>query len=591
MATSVILRVVIPAHNVQKLLMFDTSLPVWFAKQLVLDKMAKDIDNAINHGLYLPPANGKAGKFLDEERPLSSYNLEKDAVVEFVLKRKELVRSGSVVQRQKSRDTESKAVRRKLLERIEKKASDKIAKMLQQGVDPNFQDEDNGELPLSYAVAYGAIDVIKALVAGGAYMDFRSKEGFTALHRAAQRGASDSLATLLDLGASPNYRDKSGLTPLYYAAIHGQHKCSELLLKDYSLVNVTDSSGWTELHHAAKHGHSYVVEQLIYYGCETDAQNATGNTPLHVTAVANQVSCARMLMKRGCNPNVTNKAGQTAVQVAIVSGNMELAQTIKAFKAEEVVRYKGEPPYNQRKTRVDPAALKTGGSGTRARLSFSGQKPASLASAGKPTAEVFQGPAPPVGWAVAIYPYMANFADELNLEENDVICITSKGDDGWWEGLLASGMQGVFPANYCEPTAPPPNASAFRIPGGGAGVGSAAVLVHLHQQHASPQPALSYSPATATPAYFPPAPVAVAYAPPVDFEDLPPPPPEMESFYPPETSLNSSFSASSGSYGMSGLSLSQSGSSLSRSSSTSGPPKPAKPPMFAGPPKPPLPPQ
>ena len=35
----------------------------------------QDLRDGLNHGLYSPPANGKAGKFLDEERPLRDYPL------------------------------------------------------------------------------------------------------------------------------------------------------------------------------------------------------------------------------------------------------------------------------------------------------------------------------------------------------------------------------------------------------------------------------------------------------------------------------------------------------------------------------------
>lgn len=33
----------------------------------------KELKESFNYGLFAPPCNGKAGKFLDEERPLSDY--------------------------------------------------------------------------------------------------------------------------------------------------------------------------------------------------------------------------------------------------------------------------------------------------------------------------------------------------------------------------------------------------------------------------------------------------------------------------------------------------------------------------------------
>lgn len=36
----------------------------------------QDLRDSINYGLYLPPTNGRAGKFLDEERLLQEYPLQ-----------------------------------------------------------------------------------------------------------------------------------------------------------------------------------------------------------------------------------------------------------------------------------------------------------------------------------------------------------------------------------------------------------------------------------------------------------------------------------------------------------------------------------
>lgn len=57
----------------QKCLLFDKRATVWTAKQKVLDRLAKDLMDAVNYGLYIPPANGRAGKFLAEERMIGDY--------------------------------------------------------------------------------------------------------------------------------------------------------------------------------------------------------------------------------------------------------------------------------------------------------------------------------------------------------------------------------------------------------------------------------------------------------------------------------------------------------------------------------------
>lgn len=51
---------------------------------------------------------------------------------------------------------------------------------------------------------------------------------------------------------------------------------------------------------------------------------------------------------------------------------------------------------------------------------------------------------------VAIYDYYADKEDELSFQENAVIYVLKKNDDGWWEGVM-DGITGLFPGNYVEP--------------------------------------------------------------------------------------------------------------------------------------------
>ena len=50
---------------------------------------------------------------------------------------------------------------------------------------------------------------------------------------------------------------------------------------------------------------------------------------------------------------------------------------------------------------------------------------------------------------IAVYDYTANRYDELSFQENSVIYVIKKNDDGWYEGVL-NGITGLFPGNYVE---------------------------------------------------------------------------------------------------------------------------------------------
>mmetsp|Transcript_36987 Transcript_36987/g.96934 ORF Transcript_36987/g.96934 Transcript_36987/m.96934 type:complete len:219 (-) Transcript_36987:150-806(-) len=49
----------------------------------------------------------------------------------------------------------------------------------------------------------------------------------------------------------------------------------------------------------------------------------------------------------------------------------------------------------------------------------------------------------------ALYPYAAQQEGELSFGEGDMIYVSNKGDDGWWEATV-NGKKGVIPGNYVE---------------------------------------------------------------------------------------------------------------------------------------------
>lgn len=59
----------------QKCLRLDPELPVWTSKQRVLVTLTQSLSDVLNYGLFQPAFNGRAGKFLDEERLLKEYPL------------------------------------------------------------------------------------------------------------------------------------------------------------------------------------------------------------------------------------------------------------------------------------------------------------------------------------------------------------------------------------------------------------------------------------------------------------------------------------------------------------------------------------
>ncbi|NXO71097.1 SHAN3 protein, partial [Phainopepla nitens] len=179
---------------------------------------------------------------------------------------------------------------KKFMDHVHHLSVEKMIKMLDRGLDPNYHDLESGETPLTLAAQLdNTVEVIKALKNGGAHLDFRAKDGMTALHKAARAKNQVALKTLLELGASPNYKDSCGLTPLYHTAVVGGDPfCCELLLHEHATVSCKDENGWQEIHQACRYGHVQHLEHLLFYGADMCAQNASGNTALHICALYNQ---------------------------------------------------------------------------------------------------------------------------------------------------------------------------------------------------------------------------------------------------------------------------------------------------------------
>uniref|UniRef100_A0A182J687 SH3 and multiple ankyrin repeat domains protein n=1 Tax=Anopheles atroparvus TaxID=41427 RepID=A0A182J687_ANOAO len=312
--------------------------------------VTKELKESFNYGLFSPPSNGKAGKFLDEERRLGDYPFH-GPVGYLELKYKRRVYKMLNLDERQLKALHTRANLRRFIECINSGQVEKIAKMCAKGLDPNFHCQETGETPLTIATgAKKPNKLLIALVNGGALLDYRTRDGATALHRAVERDSLEAVSTLLELGASPNYRDTKGLTPVYLSVTRKTDpKISEVLLHDHATLGIQDSQGWQEVHQACRNGLVHHLEHLLFYGADMDGQNASGNTPLHVCAVNNQEACARMLLFRGANRGALNYANQTPYQVAVIAGNLELAEMIQNYKTEDIVPFRGPPRYNPRR--------------------------------------------------------------------------------------------------------------------------------------------------------------------------------------------------------------------------------------------------
>uniref|UniRef100_A0AAZ3Q2G4 SH3 and multiple ankyrin repeat domains protein 3 n=1 Tax=Oncorhynchus tshawytscha TaxID=74940 RepID=A0AAZ3Q2G4_ONCTS len=359
---SLVVRVLIPDLQQTKCMRFNPNATVWVAKQRILCTLSQSLKDVLNYGLFQPAVNGRDGKFLDEERLLLEYPQPiSKGVPALEFRYKSRVYRQTHVEEKQIAKLHTKANLRKFMDLIQHHQVEKVSRLLERGLDPNYQDTETGETPLTFAAHLdNVVEIIKVLKNGGAHLDFRAKDGMTALHKAARSKNQVTLMTLLELGLSPDYKDSRGLTALYHTAmVGGDPFCCELLLHEHATVCCQDENGWHEVHQACRNGYVQHLEHLLFYGADMSAQNASGNTALHICALYNQDNCARVLLVRGANKEVKNYNSQSPFQVAIIAGNFELAELVKNHKETDIVPFHEAPEYSKRR-RVPPSTSSSG---------------------------------------------------------------------------------------------------------------------------------------------------------------------------------------------------------------------------------------
>uniref|UniRef100_A0A9J8ARA2 SH3 and multiple ankyrin repeat domains 2b n=1 Tax=Cyprinus carpio carpio TaxID=630221 RepID=A0A9J8ARA2_CYPCA len=271
---------------------FSPDATVWVAKQQILCTLTQSLRDVLNYGLFQPAVDGRESGFLEEERPLRDYPLSTSkGIPTLEFRYKTRVYQQPNVNEKQIEKLHTQVNLRKFMEYIQHHQVDKVSNMLERGLDPNYHDPDTGETPLTLAAHLdNMVEIIVTLKNGGAHLDFRSRDGMTALHKAARAKNQIALKTMLDLGASPDYKDRQSLTPLYHTVtVGGDPSCCEVLLRAHASVGCHDENGWHEIHQACRYGHIQHLEHLLFYGADMHVENASGNTALHICALYKQV--------------------------------------------------------------------------------------------------------------------------------------------------------------------------------------------------------------------------------------------------------------------------------------------------------------
>ncbi|KAG2186894.1 hypothetical protein INT44_003121 [Umbelopsis vinacea] len=218
-----------------------------------------------------------------------------------------------------------------------------VSLLIDYGAYVNVKDRDL-RTPLHYAAAGGhkevvtilldhgaivdSLKTILTLLAGGAKIDQRLKDGNTIFAKVVEIGFIHMSTIILNNGASIETCNTKGQTPLLIAAEAGQLDMVSSLIDKGANIEAADNTSLTALQLAAKVGNIDLVDLLLRKGAQMEARTKAGNTALHIATKFNHSELAAFLIQHGAQIESRNNEGHTPSQVAIMQGHANLLRLL-----------------------------------------------------------------------------------------------------------------------------------------------------------------------------------------------------------------------------------------------------------------------
>ena len=144
----------------------------------------------------------------------------------------------------------------------------------------------------------------------------------SALWKAVIANQEAIMKRLLAAGANINKKHKDGETVLMWAATHGKIKLVQQLLELGADINEPDSYGDTPLMGLVGRDHSLMLQQLFNAGADVNKQNLWGDTALMGAVRYGSVSLVKKFLKAGADVEKRDKDGRTALMYAVIYVNI-----------------------------------------------------------------------------------------------------------------------------------------------------------------------------------------------------------------------------------------------------------------------------
>jgi len=233
--------------------------------------------------------------------------------------------------------------------------ADRVKLLLAEGKDPNQPDSNGRRTPLHWAVRGNHVEVVTALMEGGANPDIGDQAGKTPLEHAAENNMVEMTAMLLEAGADVNKRDLVGGNAVLWAAGLGSPETLKLVVDAGGEIEVKDINGLTPLTWAAQTGKSASMQILIEAGADVNSVDAlNGESVLMRAARSGKIESVELLFASGVDTSAKTRLDADALHIAAEFSNAAIVQRlIDSGMDPNAVDVRGRNALDYAKNRVD----------------------------------------------------------------------------------------------------------------------------------------------------------------------------------------------------------------------------------------------
>lgn len=190
----------------------------------------------------------------------------------------------------------------------------------------------NGFTALHYAAQEGAASIVRDLLAQRASPTPGTQKKDPA-HLAAEAGQPAIVLALLDAQAHLEATTPDGETLLALASRASAAEAVDALIHTRASVNSVDRQRWTPLHEAARWAEQTVVNLLLFGRADIMARTEEGETVLHIVG---DVGAAEVLLRAAADVNARDREQQTPLHVAVRQQDPRVCELLLADPAVEV---------------------------------------------------------------------------------------------------------------------------------------------------------------------------------------------------------------------------------------------------------------